>query len=147
MIFGRLSLRGVCWIVAIVSVLGGAENFTRHRDDRAFLNHGRHVQAQPVRVEQVTHSRYGKTTRVEYYADMSFQPESGEPVTVTHMPVPNQLVQAMSSGLKADLEYLPERPTKARFSGWTPADGSDTGLAILAFLAAAAGLWFLPKKN
>jgi len=137
----RISFRSICWFVAIVSAIGGVGNFVQGRDDRAFAKHGLKAIAKPVKVEQATRTKYGKVTSVTTYADLEFKTESGEPAT-THLTVPDDLVQAVSGGMPVEIDYLPEHPSTARFPGWKPTEASDTGIALLAFLAAVAGLWF-----
>ena len=142
------SPRGICLVLAILGLAGFVEGCTKGRDDRAFDLYGKHAMAQPAdKIEQITHSRYGKTTRVDYNVDLTFTTDDGQQVTVPHVSLDHDHFDPAMGGYKLDIVYLPKNPSNIRWPGWTPQSSQETWGCFLLFLGAGAGWWFLRKPR
>jgi hypothetical protein len=144
----RLGARGWCVILALIGLVGFTENWQRTSQDRAFQRHGKTAIAEPVKsVEQTTYSKHGQATGVSYHADVSFKTESGDLVTVPGMTIDPFRLDDIRAGRRLAIDYLPDHPQTARFTGWSPGSSGQTWLGFFMLLGGALGFWFAPKRR
>lgn len=126
-------------LVGLVYALFSAKGML---DDRSLAQRGKSATIQPL--EKYTKETKKSSHLVSYKADLTFETESGEKVTVTRT-LPDGLLQQLTSGEEVQIRYLPDNPTVARLSHEGQGRGADIGVGVL--VLAFGIFWFRRTLN
>ena len=109
-------------------------------NERALASHGKEATVEPVAgyTKTVHKNRNTTTTRID--ADVTFQTEAGERITV-NKGLSREQLSKLASGQPVSIRYLPESPRTTRLEGEPPWGWNMIGIGGMVLALGAFWLW------
>lgn len=99
-------------ILIIIGLVFSIFTYKNMRDERALEERGKTAVVQPL--EEYTKKTKKKSGSVSYEADLRFETEAGQTITVTRT-LPVDLLNRILTGQNVEVLYLPDSPRVVRF--------------------------------
>ena len=128
-------------LLLIIAGLAYAGFSAKHLlDDRALEQRGKTAVVQPLpEYTQTTTKKFNTPDRVQHSANITFETEAGETITVTKS-LSADLISQLASARPVSIRYLPDNPRVTRLGNEGKSDGSNIGIGVLMLII--GGFWF-----
>lgn len=99
---------GLFIFISALTIVGFG--WSTHHTKQAFKDHGKIAIVEPIgKYQEVTKTKGGKVVEVYYTADLQFNTEAGQHITI-HRSFSNEMLEKFKAGEEVTLKYLPEHP-------------------------------------